>query len=605
MECNFPVSILIEKLKSDFFGEDWLSIPDHKDVTDYKDLWLNNIVKASTEIFKYYTLLLLSGEYCRLTDSSSEDLWTKALEAYLKTISSQIEIGQNEEIQLELQNWFWQNILFPLNRIIKRDIDYIARDLRVQFGLENKRQLIRADKKENILSDTDKEVIVCSNTFKYVVFLTRIEHFRYHQDESVIKELLILKEEINALDVSDDKLKQAILVKLHFLLRKILYRIESSSSENSAELVYSFGQQEDKGLSLDDVPPHEQLIGWDSLIKSHYGFNPTYKSEQRKRVQAIYEKGEADYCFKDFHGLIKIYKDDIKSSVDTADLLDKFNHLKISSTLSIDKYAKKITQSYLFNNHISLRCENPKITYDQSYDIYEETRNHQNFNNVRNYFPWEKLTFTIGKNIDSLSNDLVDKDNYRQFKVLLELYSKALAKFEETFKWSQIKRLLPFQMPFSECQSDYQIEVEGYPSVKLFFFSSFLLPLDYSQVLKSKDELRLRKLKYDTLDTVYDKLQHVVEDVNESSEKMRKQERRSVEILAIFAAVALFSMGSIQIFSNKTIINDPHVYYRFIMAFGYSLSLFVLLIWIITRDDIKRVHIFHWIIVALVFVSSL
>src|SRR5690606_10493876 len=141
MECNFPVSILIEKLKSDFFGEDWLSIPDHKDVTDYKDLWLNNIVEASTEIFKYYTLLLLSGEYCRLTDSSSEDLWTKALEAYLKTISSQIEIGQNEEIQLELQNWFWQNILFPLNRIIKRDIDYIARDLRVQFGLENKRQL--------------------------------------------------------------------------------------------------------------------------------------------------------------------------------------------------------------------------------------------------------------------------------------------------------------------------------------------------------------------------------------------------------------------------------------------------------------------------------
>src|SRR5690606_10611201 len=208
------------------------------------------------------------------------------------------------------------------------------------------------------------------------------------------------------------------------------------------------------------------------------------------------------------------------------------------------------------------------------------------------------------KQMDGLLNDLVDKSKYQRFKALLQLYSKALSKFEETLKWSRIKHFLPFQMPFSECQSEYQVEIKGYLVVKLFFFSSFLLPLNYSQVSKSKDELRLRKLKYDTLDSVYDKLQHVVEDVNESSEKMRKQERRSVEILAIFAAIALFSMGSIQIFSNQAVINDPHVYYRFIMAFGYSLSLFVLLIWIITRDDIKRVHIFHWIIVALVFVSS-
>lgn len=604
MEYNLPISTLIEKLKTSFFNEDWLKVADNKEVADYKDLWINNILKASTEIFKYYILLLLSGEYCRLVDKDSEELRIKDLEACLETISNQIEVKEDIKIQYELQSIFSENVLYPLRRIIKPHIDYLTRDLKVQFGLEHKRQLIRGDKKEDTPPKTDQEVIAYSDALKYIIFLTRIEHFWYHHNEEVMKELLILEKEIQSLLIPDDSLKKAILVKLNFLLRKILYRKSSSTSEDTAELIYSFDQQEDKELSVGDIPLDDKLIEWDNLIKSHYGFNSRFKSEQRKRAQVIYQKDESGYCFKDFHGLIKIYKDDTKSSEQTANLLVKFNERKFPSILTIDDYAKKITQTYLFNNAISLRCENAKITYEQSCDIYEEIRNHQNISNVRNYFPWEKLAQTIGNKIDGLLNDLVNKDKYKQFRVLLQLYSKALSKFEETLKWSKIKRFLPFQMPFSECQSEYLVEIEEYPPVKLFFFSSFLLPLDYLQVSKSKDELRLRKLKYDTLDTVYDKLQHVVEDVNESSEKMRKQERRSVEILAIFAAVALFSMGSIQIFSNQAVANDPHVYYRFIMAFGYSLALFVLLIWIITRDDIKRVHIFHWIIVALVFISS-
>src|SRR5690606_35520236 len=237
-------------------------------------------------------------------------------------------------------------------------------------------------------------------------------------------------------------------------------------------------------------------------------------------------------------------------------------------------------------------------------DVYFDIRTRQNKDDVRNYFPWLKLAQTLSTRVDKISSELVDPKQYSLFREYLELFSKVMGKLKETVEWSLNKKFVPIQMSFDECRSDHSIETAGFGDVKLFFFSSFVLPLDYGQVNKERDDLESKKLKYEALDSVYGKLQYVIQDVNESSEKMRKQERRSVEILAIFAAVALFSMGSIQIFSSDAVINDPHVYYRFIMAFGYSLALFVLLIWIVTRDNIKRVHAFHWTIVLLIFIGT-
>lgn len=602
MEYNLPITVLIDRLETDYFNDKWLQISNEATADTHKDLWVNNIVNASTEIFRYYILWFLSGEYCLLANNKRGQFDIGLLETALQKISNQIEVPDEESIQHELQNAFARNILYPLKHHVKRTLIYFERDLRSQVSLEHKKQLLRGDKIDENGQEIDEQVLAYSSTFRHVIYFTRIEHFTYHYSETIVRDLLLLGKEVGVLQI-DDELKEAIGVKLNFLLRKLLYRIRSSNSDSDAGLVYSFDQEDDVELSVEKIPLSEKLDEWDKLINTHYGFIANFKFEQRKRVQAIYEKGELFYCYQDFHGLIKIFKDDTKSIEQTINLIDLFSQ-KESSSLQMDEYARKVTQSYLFNNKISLECENNRLTYDQCNDLYEMIRNHQNINNVRNYFPWEKLAQTISRKIDELLDNLIDKNKYNQFKVFLRLYAKTIDKLEETSKWSKSKSFLPIQMPFSECQSNYDVIVKSYPTTKLFFFSSFLLPLNYSDVSKSKEELRLRKLKYDTLDSVYDKLQHVVEDVNESSEKMRKQERRSVEILAIFSAVALFSVGSIQIFSQEAVTSDPHVYYRFIMAFGYSLCLFVLLIWIITRDNIKQVHIFHWIIVILVFISS-
>ncbi|MGJ1518602.1 hypothetical protein ACR79N_26735 [Sphingobacterium siyangense] len=183
-----------------------------------------------------------------------------------------------------------------------------------------------------------------------------------------------------------------------------------------------------------------------------------------------------------------------------------------------------------------------KPSIDNYKDLITEVKNQQNKDGVRNYFPWFKLSQTLISKIDQLSENLVDSATYLSFKEYLQLFTNVVSKFEETYEWSYTKKLIPIQMPFNECQSDYIINADGYKAYKLFFFTAFFLPLDYEELNKSKNFLNLKKVKYETLSSVYDKLQYVVEDVKEASEKMRKQERRSIEILAIFSAVALFSV---------------------------------------------------------------
>jgi hypothetical protein len=163
---------------------------------------------------------------------------------------------------------------------------------------------------------------------------------------------------------------------------------------------------------------------------------------------------------------------------------------------------------------------------------------------------------------------------------------------------------VPFQLCFSDCKSDYVINSGDYGDFRLFFFSSFVVPIDYIGEQKKLSDLQLRKIKFETLSTTYIKLKAVVEEVKETSDKLRNSERRSIEILAIFSAISLFSVGSIQILTNEAVGQDPMLFYKIVMSFGYCLILFVLVIWIITRNNLKEIHWYHWLMMLILITSS-
>jgi hypothetical protein len=63
---------------------------------------------------------------------------------------------------------------------------------------------------------------------------------------------------------------------------------------------------------------------------------------------------------------------------------------------------------------------------------------------------------------------------------------------------------------------------------------------------------------------------------------MDNTDKRSIEILSIFAAIVLFIAGDIQLFTKMT---DSILAIKFMFLFGFVLATFVLLIWFITRTD--------------------
>ena len=601
MDRSLDASDLINCLKNKFFQTNWLQIPPAEAYfEEAKDMIVLDIISAANEILKYYHLLFLSGEYILLNKSDEE---FAIIENYLIGKRSEIDNLRDENLKLELQSKFHDNIIYPFRMHIKPIIIYFLRDLNIQLNFEYKQGIFRGDKVANNSVDIDESVLGYISSFKRLITVIRYEHFRNYLDNELLRDLLVIRKESDYFSINES-LKKAIYVKVSFLLKKILYRRKLSNVDATIpKYIYSFDQEDDAILSLEKIDIDSTLVEWDDLIKIHYGVIDNFKSEQRKRRREIEAKVHSEYNYKDYHGLIKIFKDDTKILNQAESLLELFDD-RDNDDLKLNSYSRICTSAYLFNNCISLTCDKKSISSDEFRELLFAIKNRQNRDEVRNYFPWLKLAERMTIQIDKVSADLSDPNKYKIFKELLELFSKVVEKLEEAFNWSLYKKFIPIQMPNIECQSSYKISIEDFKPVNLFFFSSFVLPLDYNKITKDKNLVVSKKNSYKELLSVYDRLQDVFGEVADVSEKMRKQERRSIEILAIFSAVALFSVGSIQIFSVNSVNKDPHVYYKFIMSFGYSLSLFVLLIWIITRDNIKKIQGYHWIIVALFFIGT-
>lgn len=594
---KLKIAELIHNLQQpSFFDDNWVDLPSGSDEESQKPIWINKITRASCEILKFSMLWLLSGRYSYLTTSNHFiEFGISRLEEKLMTIPEQIENISDQNIRNEVETSYNINIL-ELFKPLKRMFIYFGRDIRNQLKFGENKAIVRVFPIEDHIGAIDDDVREYLKAFFHVFDMTRIEHFGYEPSRSTIRELLLIGHGLKISNI-DETIKKSVGVKVNFLIKKLLYKDKDSSS---SILTYSFLEGDDVELSLDKIEIDTKLTGWDEIIKVHYGIDSDFKSKQRQRMRNC-ENGTPDYKY--FHAKMKILKDDTKDQEHAYFLLNEFKEFNYNSYYLLENYAAKVTESYLFNNCISLKLENQTLELRQFEEIYSEIRNHQNSIQIKNYFPWKRLADSIDRKMENLSNKLTDSEVFNEFKQLLKLLDKVIVnKLDECWSWCKEKKFIPFQFPLNECLSSYTISVEGYSDVNLFLFSSFILPINYKTDDIERMKLKMKCTKFEALRSVYEKLQFVIEEVKESSDKMKKQERRSIEVLAIFSGVALFSVGSIQIFGQKPVADDPNVYYKFILSFGYSLSLFVMLIWLITRDNIKKVSRGHLIIITMLFI---
>src|SRR5690606_19953243 len=409
--------------KEKFFSENWLNVPvDQKAAESSRDVMMLNIVSASTEILKYYHLLLLNGDYIGLIDTGETEFLE--LERYLNEKNEEIENKADKTFKLELQSAFQNNLFHVIKSIIRPRITYFLRDLTIQLHLEYKQGLFRGDKIENQNIDVDESVLNYIKSFNCLMTILRYEHFNYQLDNELKKRLLIFRENVKLLTI-DSALKEAISLKISFLLKKILYREEISKLHGSSpEFIYSFDQQDDIVLDSNTIAVNSSLDEWDKLIKVHYGLSNDFKLGQRRRRKEIEDKKHDSYCYRDFHGLIKIFKDDTKSIEQTENLIALFERIGSTDKSWFGDYSRKCTGAYLYNNYISMKCESTKQDVDDYKDVYFDIRNRQNKDDVRNYFPWLKLAQTLSTRVDKISSELVDPKQYSLFREYLELFSK-------------------------------------------------------------------------------------------------------------------------------------------------------------------------------------
>ncbi len=581
------ISILENK---DGFPENWI-----KDFSFKSETISNSSISKiygransiSYSIYEKFNLSILNGEYLSIEETS------KQLDQLLKIIDLIPSYVELDTELIETQNQIADILLFgfvqPLKTSIRAYKSFLHRLNRSLKYNEHSIlfEVLSTSQSDNFNENRYLDTLKLSNTFHLNVKLASIDH-NLSVKKEILNELILIKSElVKSVHNSNNKFESVILDKCNFLIKKVLYRFQ----EDSQNYLYAF-DFEDKELEIDDLVIN-YFNNFDLVTKAHYEKITNHGSQRKKWLEKVYEKTrtKTPLNYKDFHVSVKEYKDGTRNLSQLENLYRNFrtiydNQLSQQTTSLFDQRALHITCNYMFNNYFSFLLSEDGVEFDKIESKYKEIRTLQSETKIRNYFPCIKYTEYLGKKIDWLFKQAeVETIKVNSFITKFEL---ALKESYENYEWCLDKNFLAFQLPSDECKINCTLEDI---KLNLFLSSSFVLPINYEIVMRDLKEFSRKLEKYKTLLEVHENLIHeklIIKDIRESIER---NDRRSVEILGIFSAVVLFTSSSVQIFSIKDVHFKDAL--KFMLCFSYSLTLFVFLVWLITRENIKSVTMIH------------
>lgn len=93
--------------------------------------------------------------------------------------------------------------------------------------------------------------------------------------------------------------------------------------------------------------------------------------------------------------------------------------------------------------------------------------------------------------------------------------------------------------------------------------------------------------------------------IEKNRRSIENSEKKNIEILSIFSAIVLFSFGEIQMFQRL----EGNEIFKFSLLFAYSLIMFVLVIWLITRDysvsGKLKLPTMHYVLIGLIGLATI
>ncbi|GEO05542.1 hypothetical protein AAE02nite_32060 [Adhaeribacter aerolatus] len=437
-----------------------------------------------------------------------------------------------------------------------------------------------------------------SQLFGINIQLARIDHniaVKKEYLEVLLKLQKKLEDDSYNFSQSTPQIADILVDKCNYLLFKILYRLEKGKKN----FLYIHNYK-DKELKLEEI---KQSISYFKPFlehsENHYysgdRFGPFYDNQIRLINEKI--RAKEKLFLGDYHTLINYYKDQNRSFEQVNNLTESFSDVfkerPYLQKREFDNKAFNISYNYFLNNRLSLLIYKNKFSIEFTNELekyLDRISLVQQETHIYNYFPFYRFCQYLLKSIKKgLNEDSIEVNLIQKLFIKLE---KNLKRSFENFEWCQDKNFLAFQLPKKECTLFNRINIDG-EDLPIFLASSFILPINYEEARRELDfmynELNSLKSQFD--------IQQRINEERTKIESIRKEisqhNGNQIEILSIFAAIVLFAIGNIQLYDNVENFSQAML---FMVVFAFSLGLFVLCIYVVTRYGTRRITPLHWLI---------
>lgn len=440
-----------------------------------------------------------------------------------------------------------------------------------------------------------------SEIFSYNVSLALIDG-SFSLEPDVLKRLFGFLQQLQKHKLAEQGYTGLLIDKCKLLIDKFRLRYDNEELFQSLLVSFDFMDEEFDPNKME----FKYLTGFREYI---FNFFPKSKGDNLKYLENYFQQQEGEAAnFTDYFAFVHYFRAVVKSVERLGKLTEDFKLLRGAQRTKFDRRSFNVSLNYLYNNWVSLWCKSNHPDLDEINVKFDLIKDIQLTTNIKNYFPY----FKLGRCYSYFLRDLLERtspseDDLKIAEEALPMLKSTIDYMERYLEWGERYGFLPFQPCFCECCEE--VEVDG-EQIAVFVASAYVIPVNYRHFSVKLQDLQSDYQRYHTmirmhramtterrrirkdwdeekkamssdLDQVRDKAE---KECREASESAKEGQKNNIQILSIFTALVVFTMGSIQIFKNVETLRDAVV---FMLLFAYALCLFAVVVWFLVCDNVK------------------
>ncbi|AKQ44432.1 hypothetical protein TH63_00335 [Rufibacter radiotolerans] len=586
-----------------FYSEDAIDVFLHLPSDEREEFASNFIVEINRVAESIYLSLnrsIISGDY----------IFIESLEKKLDRIKSDINSiisnvpnapGAGGEIINKLFDDLQSSFSIPVLHSIAQFKLLISQ---VNFKLSSTKAIHLFD----IINDKDNNGLVNNplgtmTSDLHQVFLLNIQLAKIDHNIAVRKDYLELLINIQKqLEGALSEVPQTIALLINILIDKcnyLLYKVLFRLKKDKRDFLYRY-EYEDKELNIEEIKKTIHFYSpFLEFTENHYNIGDRFGPFYDKIFSFINEKVRKgqDLLIGDYHTLVNYYKDQNRSVEQVNNIVEQFDEVYKAKSPSLktqfDRRAFNTSYNYLLNNRISLAIYKNKYSEEVA-KVLEKRLEFvsivQQETHINNYFPFYRFSFFLLRSIKSELEQ--EQPNQHLIKRLIKKAEDNLTRALGNYEWCKERDYLPFQLPKKECTIYNRATIDEKP-LPVFLASSFVLPVNYDELGRELSLMQTELHKLKSQSEIQIKIDSEKAKIQAIRNEIGQHDRKQIEILSIFSGIVLFTMGSIKIYENVQNFNQAIL---FMVAFAFSLGLFVICIWVVTRYGTIKLTPMHWAI---------